>query len=95
MLGEDAGLVGELVAFQFALLTQDADHPPLLLGQVMGVEGRAEERHGCFAGLQEGQGQEGLGKVMLISSGCKARNLRGCDLGDKACAQHFIKILTK
>ena len=64
MLGEDAGLVGELVAFQFALLTQDADHPPLLLGQVMGVEGRAEERHGCFAGLQEGQGQ---GRVLVRS----------------------------
>ncbi|MNP39702.1 hypothetical protein D3C76_1332890 [compost metagenome] len=45
------------MAFQFALLAQDADYPPLLFGQAMGIERGAEEGHGGFAGLQQGQGQ--------------------------------------
>ena len=52
---EDAREVRQLVAFQFTLLAQDADHPPLLFGQVMFIEQRSEERHGRFAGLEQGE----------------------------------------
>lgn len=56
---QDAGLVGQLVALHLALLAQDADHPPLLLGETVLVEGGAEETHRGFASLQQGQGQGG------------------------------------
>ncbi|WP_460151010.1 hypothetical protein [Pseudomonas sp. S3_A03] len=53
------------MAFQFALLAQDANHPPLLFGQFMLVQRRPEKRHGGFTGLQQGQGQRrsGVGHI--------------------------------
>ncbi|MCY1365694.1 hypothetical protein D9M69_525540 [compost metagenome] len=43
------------------MLAQQADHPPLLFGQVMLVEQRAEKAHGRFTGLQQGERQRGAG----------------------------------
>jgi 2-keto-3-deoxy-L-rhamnonate aldolase RhmA len=57
---EDAGQFRQLVNLQLTVTLQDADDPPLLFGQAVFIQGRAENTHGCFAGLQQGQGLPGF-----------------------------------
>ncbi|MNG27976.1 hypothetical protein D3C84_1131640 [compost metagenome] len=47
--------MSQLMAFQFAVLAQDTNHPPLLLSQIMFIEQWPEKCHGRFAGLQQGE----------------------------------------
>ncbi|MNC69168.1 hypothetical protein D3C75_1198350 [compost metagenome] len=54
---EDAGLLGQLIALQLTVLAQDADDPPLLLGQAVLIERWTKKTHGRFTGLQQGQCQ--------------------------------------
>ncbi|MCY1443602.1 hypothetical protein D9M71_600280 [compost metagenome] len=49
--------MGQLVTLHLTLLAEDAYHSPLLLGEVVLVEQRAEKSHHDLAGLQQGKGK--------------------------------------
>ncbi|MCY1436202.1 hypothetical protein D9M71_523190 [compost metagenome] len=50
---EDAGQLSQAIDLQFIVLTQDPNHPPLLLGQAVLIQRGTEKPHRGFASLEQ------------------------------------------